>query len=303
MLVRVCTISDVNQEDVGPALVDIGIEASNLRTVPVEGAPEVVMAFDVEPESWLATWRTLRDQVGELGLWPLATCTWGEPLDEINRWGMQGPDGLDVTPAAILGRVPEVDVDRLLDLHRQHQRDEWLPDDDYLAFVLEDAAIDGVDLEQLHGELGLSPDVLDVERWLLDIELARGIRPDPGHNDWYLNWYEPEAVVMLLLPTTAAWECGAFVGGWAWGYPHTDLRTALLRRWHDRHGAELAANWGTMLQFVVAHPAATIEEAWTLAYEISLLWPDTAGGGNGVATRRHARDLIGRRDWFLHYRP
>lgn len=42
---------------------------------------------------------------------------------------------------------------------------------------------------------------------------------------------------------------------------------------------------------------------WELAREISLLWPDTAGGLNGVDTRDHARDLVGRSDWFLHYKP
>ncbi len=84
------------------------------------------------------------------------------------------------------------------------------------------------------------------------------------------------------------------------GPPTHHLRTALLRLWHYRHGAELAAIWGTMLQFVVRHPPARIEEAWTVAYEISLMWPD---GASGVATRRHAHDLVGRRDWFLHHRP
>ncbi|MBW3640130.1 MAG: hypothetical protein KY451_09820 [Actinobacteria bacterium] len=43
--------------------------------------------------------------------------------------------------------------------------------------------------------------------------------------------------------------------------------------------------------------------AWELAREISLLWPDTAGGLNGVDTRDHARDLVGRSDWFLRYKP
>lgn len=293
----------MNQEDVGAALSDLGIDGSSLRAVPVEGAPEIVLAFDVESESWFATWQLLRDAVGEFALWPLATCTWGEPLEEITRWDMQGPDLLDVTPSAIIARVPDVDVDRLLDAERARQREQWLPGDDDLAWMLEDAALDGVGLDQLHSELGPSPDLLDVQRWLLDIELARSIPPNPDHNDGYLNWFVPDAVVMLLLPTTVPWEAGAFVGGYEWGHPHTDLRTALLRRWHDRHGAELAANWGPMLQLVVRHPPATIEEAWTVASEVSLMWPDTAGGGNGVATRRHARDLVARRDWFFHFRP
>lgn len=293
----------MDQGDVGAALGALGIDASGLRALPLEGSPEVVLAFDAEPPSWFATWQSLRNAVDELAVWPLATCTWGEPLDKITRRDMRGPDGLEATPSAISARVPDVDVDRLLEAERARQREEWLPGDEDLGWMLDGAALDGVDLTQLHSEVGPSPDRLDVERWLLDIELAIGVSHNFGDSDSYLNWFEPEAVVMLLLPTTVPWQSGAFAGGFEWGFPHTDLRTALLHRWHERHGAELAANWGTMLQFVVRHPPATIEEAWAVAYEISLIWPDTAGGSNGVATRRHARDLVGRRDWFLHYRP
>ena len=293
----------MNVSDVGRALDGLGIEATGLRRVPVEGAPEVALAFDVEAASWFAAWQELRSAVGELASWPLATCTWGEPLEEITRREMQGPDGLEVTPAAIIARVPDVDVDDLLAGERERQREQWLPGEADFAWVLADAAIEDVDIDRLHRELGAAPDLLDVERWLLDLELSRSIRHDPGHNDWYMDWFVPDSVVMLLLPTTIPWEAGAFVGGYEWGYPHTDLRPALLRRWHARHGAELAANWGTMLQLVVRHPPATIEEAWEVAYETSLMWPDTAGGANGVATRRHARDLIDRHEWFLHYRP
>lgn len=292
----------MDQGGVGAALDRLGIDAPGLRTLPVAGAPEVVLAFDVHPASWFDTWQSLRNAVDMLSLWPLATCTWGQPLEEISRWEMQGTDGLDVAPSAIIDRVPYVDVDRLLDDERKRQREQWLPSDDDFEWIL-DGAPDGIDLTLIHRELGASPDLLDVERWLLDIELARGIPHDPSHNDQYLSWFVPDDVVMMLLPTTVPWASGAFVGGYEWGYPHTDLRTALLRRWHDRHGAEVAANWGTMLQLVVHRPPTTIEAAWAVAYEINLIWPDTAGGGNGVATRRHARDLIGRSDLFLHRRP
>lgn len=294
-------VLDMSLEDVAAALSDLGVDSSGLRAVPIEGAPDIVLAFDIEPASWFATWQLLRDSVGELELWPLATCTWGEPLEEISRSDMQGPDGLDVTPSAIIARVPDVNVDRLLDAERARDSEHLLPGDDYLTWVLDEAGLDGVDLVQLHRELGPSPDRLAVERWLLDLEVARGIAHD--HDDSYLSWYVPDAVVMLLLPTVVAWEAGAFVGGFEWGHPHTDVRAALLRRWHDRHGAELAANWGTMLQLVVGRPPTTIEEAWAVAYETNLIWPDTAGGINGIATRHHARDLVGRSDWFLHFRP
>ncbi|MEX2621775.1 MAG: DUF4253 domain-containing protein, partial [Egibacteraceae bacterium] len=119
----------------------------------------------------------------------------------------------------------------------------------------------------------------------------------------YLEWFVPDDATILLLPTTEPWAAGAFEGGFQWGHPHTDLRTAVLRRWDLRHGAEPAANWGTMLQLVVGRPPSTIEAAWAIAREVALLWPDTAGGLNGISTRTHARDLIDRDRWFLHYRP
>lgn len=58
-----------------------------------------------------------------------------------------------------------------------------------------------------------------------------------------------------------------------------------------------------MLQLVVHRPPATIEEGWVAAHEINLMWPDTAGGGNGIATRWHAHDVVGRPEWLLHCRP
>jgi hypothetical protein len=236
--------------------------------VPIEAAPEVVLAFEVDPKTWFDTWRQLRNAVGALGMWPLATSDLGWPLATsgsgnlpamIPRGETQWPDGLDATPSAILARVPDVDVDRLLDAERASQSEQWVDNESHLAWMIRSAALDGVDVERLHRELGESCDHVDVERWLLDIELSRGL--GPSHSDGYLDCFVPPEAVMLLLPTTVPWAPGAYVAGFEWGYPHTDLRTALLRRWHQRHGAEMAANWLTMQQLVVPHPPANIEEA------------------------------------------
>ena len=62
------------------------------------------------------------------------------------------------------------------------------------------------------------------------------------------------------------------------------------------------ANWGTMLQFVVARPPRTLEQAWTLALQQHLVARDTLTGP-GVPFRDHARTLIARPTWFLHCRP
>ena len=290
-------------EAVLAVLAEAGREQVALRELPVDDAPDIVLAFDDDPATWFDTWEVLRTAVDHLRLWPVATATWGVPFESITRWEMQGPDGLDVTPSAILARTPTVDIDSLLDRERARQAAEWSPGTEDLAWMISQSGLVGVDLAALHQALGPTPDHLEVERWLLDLEIEQSVGDEVEPDTRYLDWFVPDDVVMLLVPTTEPWGAAAFVGGFEWGHPHTDLRAAVLRRWHQRHGAELAANWGTMVQLVVRRPPSTIEEAWTVAYETSLLWPDTAGGANGVATRSHARDLVGRPDWFLHFRP
>ncbi|NIV35275.1 MAG: DUF4253 domain-containing protein, partial [Anaerolineae bacterium] len=182
---------------------------------------------------------------------------------------------------------------------------DWRPDDDDLDFYLTQSPVAqdlGLTVVDVHRALGPAPDELAFERWLLDTELNHGAGPKSS-DAWYLEWFVPPDVTMVLLPRSEPWAAGAYIGGYVWGYPHTDIRTAVLRRWHQRHGAEPAANWGTMLQFVVSRPPTNIEEAWVVAYETKILWPDTAGGANGIATRQHAWDLLGRDRWFVHYRP
>ena len=62
------------------------------------------------------------------------------------------------------------------------------------------------------------------------------------------------------------------------------------------------ATWGTMQQLVVRRPPYDLEQAWRLAREQALLWPDTYALP-GVTVRDLARDLVGRDRWFLHLRP
>jgi hypothetical protein len=111
-----------------------------------------------------------------------------------------------------------------------------------------------------------------------------------------------QPVHILLLPRPEPWCAAAYTGGYAWEYPHSDLRPALFRQWSKRYGAEPAANWDTMIQLVVTRPPTTIEDAFELARTMSLLWADTIGRP-GITVRELAFDLIGRTRWFLHCRP
>jgi len=234
---------------------------------------------------------------------------WGGPEDDelFSRTEMDYyvPD-LDVSPLAILSRIDTVDVERMLDDHEARDR-VYLPDDEHLAFMLGETVKrvgSAPSLAELHAALDPSPGLLAVERWLLDWESDHGAASVTltGNQD-YLDWYTPDNVSIALLPSPDPWASYAYIGGFEWGNPHPDLRAAVARRWHQRFGAEPAANWGVMQQLVVPRPPSDVWTAWELAREISLLWPDTAGGLNGVDTRDHARDLVGRSDWFLHYKP
>lgn len=76
----------------------------------------------------------------------------------------------------------------------------------------------------------------------------------------------------------------------------------VLEYWRRAYGAELVANFGTMLEFVVARPPETLDAAWELAVQQDLIARSTLAG-RGVTIRDHARTLISRPTWFLHNRP
>ena len=265
--------------------------------------------FTSPPDGWFRDWQAARRALPETGRWPIAVSVWGGPEDDelFSRTEMDYyvPD-LDVSPLAILSRIDTVDVERMLDDHEARDR-VYLPDDEHLAFMLGETVKrvgSAPSLAELHAALDPSPGLLAVERWLLDWESDHGAASVTltGNQD-YLDWYTPDNVSIALLPSPDPWASYAYIGGFEWGNPHPDLRAAVARRWHQRFGAEPAANWGVMQQLVVPRPPSDVWTAWELAREISLLWPDTAGGLNGVDTRDHARDLVGRSDWFLHYKP
>jgi hypothetical protein len=77
---------------------------------------------------------------------------------------------------------------------------------------------------------------------------------------------------------------------------------ALARRWNQQFGAELVAHYGTVLQFRVLRPPATLQQALRLAWEQQTVAECTTIT-RGVPLFEHARVLVGRDQWFLHERP
>jgi hypothetical protein len=249
-------------------LMETGVSPEAVRELPVDGSTETVVAFEVSPDSWFESWTAMRALVGQTGHWPFAVTTPGsaDSLTSINRFDMQGPDGLDVSPSAIIERVPSLDIERVLDAERERLRAEWKPDDEALEeLVFHTKGLEDLDAAYVRSVLGPDADRFDIDRWLLE-RLGEPVSPQPNPSPLYMGWWVPEdPVLLLLLPTVEPWAAGAFVGGFSWGWPHTDLRTALLRRWHQQYGVEPAANWGTMLQLTVKRPPATFKEALPIA--------------------------------------
>lgn len=279
-----------------------GVDASGLRALPALPDGEVAWVLPSRSPGWFDDWLALRDLVEGTGRWPVAATGWG---DLLNRSTVDPRDGTDRSPAGVLGRVPDLDVDALLDAEEADalplSLEEWYEFDIEPTLRRHGHA---PTLEEMRAALGDEAGELAIERWVLDWEEERGGTPAEEDGEaGYLAWYEPQTdVQIVLLPRAEPWAAPAYIGSYAAAFCAPDLHPALFRRWHEQFGAEPAANWDTMQQLVVRRPPTTLAEAWEVARAMRLLWPDTTML-SGVAVREHARDLVGRDRWFLHLRP
>jgi hypothetical protein len=151
-----------------------------------------------------------------------------------------------------------------------------------------------------------SPSENDLEYWLLAREERVTPAPAPENGD-YDDWFIPTGREshLLFLPTPQGPESLAYLDFYAIEHGVMGVTAerliAVLSLWEERYGAELVANWGTMLQFVVSRPPATLDEAWELAVDIDLIAP--SGNAATVHVRDTARFLWRRHTWFAHCRP
>ena len=236
------------------------------------------------------------------GRWPVAVADWGNGIEDlVNRHGVIA--GEDRWPAAMMQRLPEVDVEGLLDRTEREAVPVQLARD-YEWHRATTAALCGEapSLETVLAALGDVCSEMDLERWMLAWERQHCPDARPVEPATYLDWFEPDSVELLLLPRAEPWAAACYLESYESDWPHPDLRPALFRRWHLEHGAEPVANWGTMQQLVVRRPPADLAAAWEVARAQVLLWADT-GARSGVTARHLARDLVGRDRWFLHLRP
>ena len=250
-------------------------------------------------------WQAARTIVDRTGRWPLlvelAFSSFGglktKLMDgDLSRLPFEDEDGNAPSPAEIIGASKSVDVDAWFEAQAR-VFDKVNDDYDWV-------------LEELEGEFGRLPEEQELDqsipftehryqRWAWDRQREAGTlaSPDEGRQ----GLFEPHKPALLLMPTAKPWETLAWASWYGAEQSHAEI-VAVIRHWTERYGAELFANFGTMLEFTVANPPTEPEDAWQLATRHDLLAPSTLGSP-GITVCQYAQALIGWDRWFLHERP
>lgn len=75
-------------------------------------------------------------------------------------------------------------------------------------------------------------------------------------------------ISVALVPTVQPWRVPAYLGLGGWNdCPDTPEHCAVLRHWHERYGAEIAAVGDDVIELSVTRPPLTREAALALARE------------------------------------
>lgn len=260
---------------------------------------ETVTAVDIDPDDLRAEWARAQQRGGG---YPLAVSSWErKPVDDDVFSRFYYGDG-DPSPAEVIERAAALTAEDALAPRLARER-EWEAEnwDEILSWQLDNTRRRVGRIPEDFGRP--DPDQLALERRLLaweeDQAPTKG-REDGGHIDWFTP---DDPCSLLLLPITQPEHAVAYVSFYgADGEGGHERLIAILRSWRERFGAHLVANWGTMLQFLVVRPPRTLEAAFALAVEQSLVAPSTLSLP-GVTVRDHARALLDRGEWLLHERP
>jgi hypothetical protein len=139
--------------------------------------------------------------------------------------------------------------------------------------VLLDHEAKALDLGEPVAAGGL-PAIDDPAPEMLDKELdgwpgpAEGARVDSFHLPFERWTQEPNPVMVTLLPSVHGWEAPRLIGYGDWNRcPPPDMHAAILKRWHERYGADLVCLTRTGLELGLARPPRTRKEALSLAWD------------------------------------
>lgn len=155
---------------------------------------------------------------------------------------------------------------------------------------------------------------LDVESWL-DRRLRDGLWPLPS-GEWpteptgdgdeiytiptdVLHGTPLEHVAIGLVPTTRPWEVPAWLGYGDWNAcPAAEEHVAIMKRWHERYGAEVVGMAAATVEMRVTHPPTSRTSALALAREQYAYCEDIVLQGTGDLEHL-AHDIQNQGSWYF----
>lgn len=236
-----------------------GVPTSQVQSHPL---PEGASFYTVPVSRTVAlrTWQRLRERVEQTGFWPLLT----EASDE---W-LQMEQGDGSAAAAVIAASREIDPPAWIAQQKAA----------HIAWLMEE----GYALEEDEGgaQEGDWPD-------------------DVAPSDGFYTLQQAPALWLCLVPTTIPWTVPAYLpfGGWN-ECPHDEVHVAFLRRWYEQYGAELVVMTRDILEFTVARPPQTREQALTLAWEQYGYCADIVDQGTETISNL-AASLLNSTVWFF----
>jgi hypothetical protein len=285
--------------------VGTALAGREVTTYEMAESGDLLFGVDIEQAEELAVWSAARALVDRTGRWPaVGGDIYPRPSIDVSTVDICS-DQSDRMTTGDWGLIGEGVCAEL----RAAQEQAWPPSplEDRLHFQL----------SRTRAHYGSAPEPIEVldrfardvsntelERWLLEWEEQQ--QPTTGSVDsGHIRWFFDEDASLIFYPTpfgpcSIAYE--PFYGEGDMPGMTTERLITILEAWRRTYGAELVANHGTILQFVVALPPKNIEDAWKLALQQALVAQHTVAGPP-VTLREHARTLIQRPTWFLHQRP
>lgn len=294
-------------QSVERCLTETVLAGAELNEVPLPEGGGSTWVVDTPAGDIVPLWTEARDALKPLGLYPVATTTWGEAdwvkADLFDRFYY----GDNSAPDTVISRSRTLTIEEALDCFPSSG--EWAMEN------WEDVVTHHLGLTERHygdapgaADLGDARrgDELALERRLLNWEEALRPTPETGIRSESYGWYDPrprDPVGLVLLPLAEPCHAAAYLSFYgAEGEGQHEALIRLMCSWQQDFGAQLVASWGTMLQLVASKPPATLEAAFDLAAQHVRLAPCTTQlPGEGV--RDLARHLWRGERWFLHERP
>lgn len=275
---------------------------------------EPAFAMSVNYQTAFTVWQHVRTRISQSLYYPLLTEVWGGARDFFTSYEywyeQEQAAGLirDIRPGSIIAAAPHADRSAFL-TDQEARRHPYLADaithepqrtqDQFGDAPTSDEVQAAVAQYQIKSPVAF-------ERWLFAWERhrfgdAQALRCTDVS---YLDWFDAHArqLTLLLIPTPKGWNTLAYLHWYGALTSTTPVAIQFLEHWYRTYQAELVANYGTMLQFVVGRPPTSPEEAFQLAWEQEALAECTLVLP-GVSIREHARALLTVDRWFLHERP